>query len=152
MDIKARLKEKLLEIPIRSMAYREKHRLADDLEVESKDIELLLNELCSKNILTEKIEYICPNCRDTTVLDSELLKEMTEEGEDDKFECDNCGDLINPKVNTKRIEITLGMYKGDKGIIKDYKTIGVGVIQYNISLDNDSSNSYFYEDEFKIIK
>jgi len=95
MSNKIKLKERLLEIPINSRAYREKHRLANELSIEIEDIEVLLNELVEKNILKEKIQYICPNCGDTTTMDNEILDE--DEGE--SFPCDNCMDFINPKKN-----------------------------------------------------
>lgn len=97
MDLKTKLKERLLEIPPRSKAYREKFRLADDLEVEPKDIKPLLKELCEKEILEEKIEYICKRCYYTTILNKELLEEIsTENG---SFECDNCEGFINSKTD-----------------------------------------------------
>lgn len=99
MSIKEKLKERLLEIPPRSKAYREKRRLADDLGVEPKDIENLLNELCEKEILEEKIEYICKRCHETTILSKKLLEELTEESEDNCFECDNCESFVNPETD-----------------------------------------------------
>lgn len=97
MSIKGKLKERLLEIPINHKAFREKCRLASDLNVEVKYIEFYLHELCEKNILLKKIEYICPNCGETTVMDDNLLNEILEE---EHFECDNCFDFVNPKKNT----------------------------------------------------
>ena len=97
MNIKTKLKERLLEIPINSKAYREKYRLAADLDVEPENIESLLNELCEKNILSKKVEYICSTCKSTNILDDELLKEMIVE--DDCFECDECGDFVNSTQN-----------------------------------------------------
>ncbi|EQC1535620.1 hypothetical protein [Clostridium botulinum] len=97
MNIKLKLKEKLLEIPINSRAYREKYRLADDLNIKVEEIKILLDELVEKNILKEKFQYICPTCRDTTIMDNELLQEFIIE--DGCFECDNCCDLINPNKN-----------------------------------------------------
>ncbi|APR02631.1 hypothetical protein CLQ_14363 (plasmid) [Clostridium botulinum Af84] len=94
MDIKTRLKERLLEIPVNSTAYREKYRLADDLNIKVEEIKILLDELVERNILKEKFQYICPTCRDTTIMDNELLQEFIIE--DGCFECDNCFDLINP--------------------------------------------------------
>lgn len=99
MDIKLKLKERLLEIPLNHRAFREKYRLADDLKVEIETIEPLLNELVTKNILKEKIQYICPNCGDTTTMDNELLKEVVDEEEGECFECDNCMNFINPLKN-----------------------------------------------------
>lgn len=93
MEIKSKLKERLLAIPINHKAYRETFRLADDLDVEVKDLEPLLEELCNANILTKKIEYICSTCRNTTILNNESLKEIIEE--DDCFECEECSSLVN---------------------------------------------------------
>lgn len=99
MDIKIKLKERLLEIPINDTAFREKHRLANHLKVKLEDVEPLLNELVEKNILKEKIEYKCPTCRDRTVMDQELLEECIIKDEDNCFECDNCINLISPIKN-----------------------------------------------------
>lgn len=52
MNIKSKLKKRLLEIPDRYKAFREKHKLADDLKVETKYVEFYLNELSEKGILT----------------------------------------------------------------------------------------------------
>ncbi|QUH22209.1 hypothetical protein [Alkaliphilus sp. B6464] len=93
MDIKTKLKERLLEIPVSYNAFREKYRLASDLNVKPEEIEQLLNELCKRDILKEKIEYICPTCRESTVLYSQLIEMMTIE--DNCFECEECGDLVN---------------------------------------------------------
>lgn len=76
MGVKEKLKERLLEIPIRSRAYREKNRLA-----------------CNLGIIIEKKEYICTCCSDTTVLSNEDLNNILEE---DSFMCDNCCEYINP--------------------------------------------------------
>lgn len=100
MSMKEQLKKRLLEIPINSRAYREKHRLAKDLNIDVKLLEFLLNELVAKNILKEKIQYICPNCRDTSIMDNEMLNEILEESDEEKsFSCDNCMDYINPEIN-----------------------------------------------------
>ena len=93
MSIKSRLKESLLEIPINHKAFREKHRLASELDIEFKKVEFYLNELVQLDILLEKKQYICPNCGDTTTMNKELLEEVLEEG---YFACDNCMDFINP--------------------------------------------------------
>lgn len=92
---KTKLKERLLEIPFNNKAYREKHSLANDLDTDLETVGALLNELVEKNILKEKIQYICHNCHDTTIMDDELLKEILEEGEDEYFPCDNCMEYIN---------------------------------------------------------
>lgn len=55
MNIKLKLKERLLNIPLNYSSFREKHSLASDLNVRAIDIEILLNELCEKNILLRKI-------------------------------------------------------------------------------------------------
>lgn len=99
MDIKTKLKERILEIPINDKAFREKHRFANDLDIKLKDIETLLNELVEKEILKEKIQYVCPNCGDTTIMDDELLKEILDEEEGTCFLCDNCMDFVNPSKN-----------------------------------------------------
>lgn len=97
MNIKLKLKKRLLEIPDRYRTFREKHKLANDLKVETKYVEFYLNELCEKGILIEKIEYICPNCTKTTILNNDLLEELLD-GEV-TFECENCCDEINPNKN-----------------------------------------------------
>ncbi|RHW66316.1 hypothetical protein DZC34_03325 [Clostridium botulinum] len=97
MDIKTRLRERLLEIPVNSTAYREKYRLADDLNIKVEEIEPFLNELCEKNILLEKIQYYCPNCRSTTIMDNEILKEFIDE--EDYCECDDCDNFISTNKN-----------------------------------------------------
>lgn len=97
-DIGERLKKRLIEIPINYTAFRELYRLAKDLNVEAKAIYPLLNELCEKNILIKKIEYTCRTCRTTTVLNNEELKEIIEE--DNCFECEECGNIINPNRDT----------------------------------------------------
>ncbi len=100
MDNKEKLKEKLLEIPMNYRAFREKYRLASDLNIALEDIEPLLNELVEKKILKKKVQYICPNCRDTTTMDDELLKEILNEDEGDCFPCDNCTEYIDPTKDT----------------------------------------------------
>ena len=99
MKIKEKLRERLLDIPPRSNAYREKFSLADYLEVDPKEIEPLLNELCEKGILEEKIQYICKRCHETTILDKKLLEELIEESEDNCFVCDECENFINPETD-----------------------------------------------------
>lgn len=96
MSIKTKLKERLLEIPINHKSFREKHRIANDLNIDLKYIELYLNELCEDNILIKKIQYSCPKCGDTTIMDNELLNEIIKDG---YFECDNCMEFINPNKN-----------------------------------------------------
>lgn len=96
MNIKTKLKARLLEIPINNSAFREKHRLASDLDIDLKYIEFYLNELVAKNILKEKFQYRCPNCREVTIMDDTLLNEILADG---LFECDNCMEFINPKNN-----------------------------------------------------
>lgn len=58
MLIKQKLKERLLEIPINHRAFREKHRLVADLQVDFKKVEFYLNELVQLGILIEKKQYI----------------------------------------------------------------------------------------------
>lgn len=96
MSIKIKLKERLLEIPINHRAFREKHRLADDLKIDLQKVEFYLNELVELNVLIRKIQYVCPTCGDTTIMNNELLKEILEDG---YFSCDNCSDFINPNKN-----------------------------------------------------
>ncbi|WP_125154392.1 hypothetical protein [Clostridium rectalis] len=96
MSIKNKLKERLLEIPINHSAFREKHRLVNDLEIDFKKVEFYLTELVELGILIKKTQYICPNCGDTTTMDNKLLNEVVEDG---YFECDNCMDFINPNKN-----------------------------------------------------
>lgn len=93
MGVKEKLKERLLEIPIRSRAYREKNRLASDLNEDANKIEFYLNELCNLGIIIEKKEYICTCCSDTTVLNNKDLNNILEE---DSFMYDNCCEYINP--------------------------------------------------------
>lgn len=97
MNLKTRLKERLLEIPIKSRAYRELHRLASDLNEDDEKISICLNELVDLDILVEKKEYSCPNCCDKTILTNELLNDILE---DDCFECDNCSSSININEDT----------------------------------------------------
>lgn len=97
MNVKAKLKARLLEIPINNRAFREKHRLARDIDCDYKIVEFYLNELSENNILTKKPQYSCPNCGDTTTMPDELLNEI--KNEEGCFECDNCMDFINPTKN-----------------------------------------------------
>lgn len=97
MDIKNRLKKRLLEIPINHNALREKHRLANDLNMSYEDISPLLEELCGSEGLKEKNEYICPVCRDTCVLDNKLLMDIIVE--ENCFECEECGNLVDVLKN-----------------------------------------------------
>ena len=99
INIKKKLKERLLEIPFGSRAYREKIILAKDLSIGIKDIEILLNELCDRDILEEQVQYICKKCHDVTIIDKHLLKDLVDENEDNCFECDNCGEFINPNTD-----------------------------------------------------
>lgn len=99
INIKKKLKERLLEIPFGSRAYREKIILAKDLSIGIKDIEILLNELCDRDILEEQVQYICKKCHDVTIIDKNLLKDLVDENEDNCFECDNCGEFINPNTD-----------------------------------------------------
>ena len=99
MDIKIKLKERLLEIPINHSACREKHRLAKDINVELKDIEPLLDEMVEKKILKEKFKYRCPSCNDPTIMDDELLKEIMNDDDGECFPCDKCIDFIYPAKN-----------------------------------------------------
>lgn len=93
MKLKNKLKERLLDIPIKSRAYREKNKLADDLDEDVNNIEFYLNELCSLGIMTEEKQYICNNCGDTTILTNDDLSNLLEDG---YFMCDNCCEPINP--------------------------------------------------------
>ena len=49
--MKEKLKNRLLEIPINYNAFREKHRLASDIDAALTDVEELLDELLEKDIL-----------------------------------------------------------------------------------------------------
>lgn len=99
--IKKKLKDRLIEIPIRDKAYREVSDLAEKINCTTKDIEPLLEELVEKDILIKKTQYICPTCHETTIMDEEYLKEILEySDEDGKFACDNCDDYIDPKTDT----------------------------------------------------
>ena len=93
---KEKLKERLLEIPLNNKSSRGNFRLASDLVIKLSDLEILLNELCNSDILTEKIEYICPTCGDTTILDKDLLEDISE---DNCFECDGCTNLVRSIIN-----------------------------------------------------
>lgn len=97
MNIKTKLKERLLEIPINDRAFRENYRLARDIDVDIKYIQFYLNELVEKDILKQKFEYRCPNCRETTIMDDKLLNECL--NENGHFECENCMDYINPNTS-----------------------------------------------------
>lgn len=97
MSIKFKLKERLLEIPINDRAFREKHRLASDLDIDLKYIEFYLNELVERNILKQKFQYRCPTCGETETMDDDFLNEILNENE--HFECDNCCDFINPNTS-----------------------------------------------------
>lgn len=97
MNIKEKLKRRLLEIPINSRAYREVHRLADDISEDVEKIEFYLNELVNLDILTKKTQYICPNCNETTTMDDDFLSEIVDEN--GHFECDNCMDFVDSKKN-----------------------------------------------------
>lgn len=100
MSIKSKLKERLLEIPIRNKAYREGHRLSDDIDEEFKKVNFYLNELCELGLLKRKIVYICPNCNETTILDNELLIEVLDN--EKTFLCDNCENEIDPNKNVTK--------------------------------------------------
>lgn len=97
MDVKLKLKERLLEIPVNDGAFREKHGLARDLGAEPKEVEPFLDELCERNVLSRKIQYKCPTCHDMTIASDELLQDMIVE--DGCYECDNCCGLVNPDEN-----------------------------------------------------
>lgn len=105
MELKMKLKERLLEIPMRYRTLREKHGLACDLDVDVDDLKPYLKELCDKDILIEKIEYMCPSCHSTIILDENLLNELLEygsdflENEEKYFECDECCGEIYPYAN-----------------------------------------------------
>ena len=93
---RVKVKDKLLDIPMGYKAHREVHRLASNLNIETKEVKDILDELCKEGILMEKIEYICPSCSETEILNKELLEELMEEhGEADKFSCNECGDDVN---------------------------------------------------------
>lgn len=94
MVLKDELKQRLLEIPINSRAFRELYRLSNDLKVEAEALKPLLEELCNKNILIPKIEYICSTCRNTTIMTKEELEEIMD-GET-YFDCDECFSEVNP--------------------------------------------------------
>lgn len=94
MNVKEQLKQGLLEIPVNHGGLREKHRLAVNLDLDFKKVEFYLNELVHLDILIEKKQYICPNCRDTVNIKKELLDEIVDDG---YFGCDNCYDFINPE-------------------------------------------------------
>ena len=97
MNIKQKLKERLLKIPVNYRAFREKHRLADDIGCDCEKVEFYLNELVALDILIEKKQYVCPNCGDTVNMSRETLDEYLEDG---YFACDNCMNFINPDNNT----------------------------------------------------
>ena len=97
MNIKNKLKQRLLEIPVNWSFYREAHKLANHINEDLKKVEFYLNELVQLDILTKKTQYICPNYSDTTTIDDELLKELIDE--DGYFECTNCMEFINSKEN-----------------------------------------------------
>ena len=101
MNIKEKLKERLLEIPLNYTDDREKHSLAEDINTSIEQIEPYLKELCKNGILTEMIEYICPVCHGREILDDDLLNEyLKQNGEDGYFQCEYClSCTINPKVN-----------------------------------------------------
>lgn len=96
MGAKSKLKKRLLEIPLNDGAFsREKCRLANDLNIDVKKIEFYLNELCEKDILLKKTQYICPNCRHISTVSDEMLKDMITG--DGCYECDDCCSLVNPE-------------------------------------------------------
>ena len=100
MNLKEKLKIKLIEIPANYKALREIHRLAKDLDVDWKKLKFYLDELSNKNILEEKIEYICPNCGSTEILNKELLLELIEESdEEDCIDCEECCNTYDYKNN-----------------------------------------------------
>ena len=97
MNIKNKLKQRLLEIPINSRAYRELHALVNDINGDLKKVEFYLTELVELDILEKKIQYVCPNCSDTTIMNNKLLNELIDE--DGYFQCDDCMEFINSKTN-----------------------------------------------------
>lgn len=97
MNIKGKLKERLLDIPINYRAYRECHRLADDINEDLNKVKFYLNELVELDILIKKTQYICHNCNDIVTMSDYLLDEIVEDG---YFQCDNCYDSINPEKDT----------------------------------------------------
>lgn len=102
MSVKSKLKKRLLEIPINYKALREKHLLANDINEDIKKVEFYLNELVNLDILKEKKEYICPNCGDRYVMDTNTLNEIIDE--DGYFECEECMDFIEAnKYKTNHI-------------------------------------------------
>lgn len=98
MSIKSKLKERLLEIPIRNRAFREHHRLSNDIDEDNKKVKLYLTELCEIGILEEKTEYVCSTCRDTVILTKDLLIDFSDEN--GLLMCDNCENEIDPKIDT----------------------------------------------------
>jgi len=97
MELKLRLQKRLLDLPINARARRELYSLADDLDVEYKEIEPLLEELCNNKILIKKTEYICNTCKNTIILTDSMLKELMKDA--DYLECEECSCSINQKLN-----------------------------------------------------
>ena len=62
-----------------------------------KKVEFYLTELVELDILEKKIQYVCPNCSDTTIMNNKLLNELIDE--DGYFQCDDCMEFINSKTN-----------------------------------------------------
>lgn len=98
-ELKQRLKDRLLEIPINNSGLRELYRLSRNLDVTSKEIEPLLNELCDKNILIRKQEYACPVCQDKLILTQEMIEQLITESGEDSFMCEECNDDIHIESN-----------------------------------------------------
>lgn len=99
MNLKDKLKNRLIELPYNYKSSRELHSLAKYLNINTQNIEPLLKQLVNKDILTEKIQYQCPYCKEVTSLDKNLLNELLEENEGETFRCDSCTGYINPETN-----------------------------------------------------
>lgn len=91
MNIKEALKQELLSIPVNNKSQRELHILSENLDIDSSKLKFYLNELCNKEILKEKKQFICPNCHSSEILTEELLLELVEEAdEEDLIYCEEC--------------------------------------------------------------
>lgn len=98
MSTKSKLKERLLEIPIRYRAFREYHTLANYINETDDKVKPYLDELCELGILEEKIEYVCPRCHETFILTKELLIDFSDDN--GILICDSCEEEINSNSDT----------------------------------------------------
>ena len=79
----------LLDIPINYKGERELYKLAKHLNVKPSCIIPILDELCDKNLLERQIQYYCPICKDTYILNSK-------DNPDEEYTCINCDNIFIP--------------------------------------------------------